>query len=64
MSEKWRFCAVAKDMESATTMTPAPCHHDTSSNLSPEKLTADRKSLILYTDKLCIIFLSLTWRND
>ena len=29
MSEKWRFCAVAKDMESVTTVTPAPCQHDT-----------------------------------
>ena len=44
MSEKWRFCAVAKDMESATTMIPAPCHGDTSWNSSPEEVTADRKS--------------------
>lgn len=56
MSEKWRFCAVAKDMESATTMTPAPCHHDTSWNSSPEEVTADRKSEISCFKKLKSIY--------
>ena len=34
--------------KSNCTVTPAPCHHDTGSNCSPEDFTADRKSLKSY----------------
>ena len=34
--------------KSNCTVTPAPCHHDTGWNLSPEDITADRRSLKSY----------------
>ncbi len=34
MRERWRFRDVARDMKSATTMEPPPCHSDTGIELN------------------------------